>query len=536
MSAGSILTATATLGSATSEFSGNVTVVIPSTGVDVSGLVYEDANLNLQKDSAETGSGLTLFVKLVASATPAGPALAAATVDLVTGAFTFNNVAPGTYTLILDDNNTLSDVTPALPNGWSGTEMGNGARTPVAVNTVALPNQNFGLYHGLLISGRVFNDNGVSGGVPNDGVMNGGESGIAGVALRLTDASGATVYATANTDASGVYALALPSTIAPGTPLKISETNANGFLSTGATVGNTVGSYDRASDTVSFTVLANTVYANVNFGDVAPNTLSTDGQQAGLPGTTVFYPHTFKAASAGSVTFSAADAQTPAFPGWTSTLYRDTNANGQLDAGEPAISAPLAVTAGETIAVIAKIFIPTNAAFGLTNTTTLTASFSYSGAAPPLAATLTRTDITTVGNPTTAGLKLTKAVNKPSALPGETITYTITYTNNSSELLRNVVIYDTTPAFTKFTSATNGPLPLDLTGVVLTSPAPNADRRDEMDLRRNARSWRHRDCRVYGQAGPITSRRLFPFRLAPACDFKKAMRPSTIRSRFASQS
>ncbi len=292
--------------------------------------------------------------------------------------------------------------------------------------------------------------------------------------LRLTNAAGAIVYSTTATNTAGEYALALPSTISAGSALKIIETNGNTFASTGATLGNTGGTYDRNADAISFTLLANTAYANVNFGDVAPNTLATDGQEAGLPGTTVFYPHTFQATSAGSVTFSAADAQTPAFAGWTSTLYRDTNGNGQLDPTEPAINAPLSVTAGQTIAVIAKIFIPTNAAFGLTNTTTLTASFSYTGASPVLAATLARTDITTVGNPTTAGLKLTKAVDKPSALPGETITYTVSYANNSSDVLRNVVIYDATPAFTKFVSATNGPLPLDLTAVVLAAPAPNA--------------------------------------------------------------
>ena len=65
------------------------------------------------------------------------------------------------------------------------------------------------------------------------------------------------------------------------------ETNASGSLSTGAMLGNTGGTYDRNTDTITFSLLANTTYANVNFGDVAANTLSTDGQQAGLPGTII---------------------------------------------------------------------------------------------------------------------------------------------------------------------------------------------------------------------------------------------------------
>ena len=158
--------------------------------------------------------------------------------------------------------------------------MPGGTRTPVAVNTTAVPNQNFGLYHGLLITGRVFDDNGAGGGVANDGTLNGGEAGIAAVTVQLTDLTGATIYATATTSSSGGYALALPSTIAAGTQLKIVEANPASYLSTGANVGNTGGSYTRASDTITFTVAANTSYTNVDFAYFAANALTTDSQQA----------------------------------------------------------------------------------------------------------------------------------------------------------------------------------------------------------------------------------------------------------------
>ncbi len=473
LSVGEKITATATDGSNnTSEFSANIIVTQP--GVNVTGTVYQDANLNLQQDASESGTGLTLFVKLINPAAPAGPALLAASVDPATGSYTLNPVAPGTYTIVLDDNNTLSDVTPTIPAGWTVTESSGGRRTPVAVTSVPLPNQNFGLYHGLLVSGRVFADNGAGGGVANDGTLNGSEAGIAGVTLKLTDTTGATVHSTASTNGAGDYVLALPATIPAGTALKIVETNPNSFVSTGAAVGNTAGTYNRSTDTISFSVAANTTYINANFGDVPPSTLSTDGQQASPPGTTLFYPHTFTAGSAGSVTFSAANLPAPPLAGWTSTLYRDTNGNGQFDAGEPALTAPVSVAAGEAVFILVKVAIPTNATFGAGDTATLSANFTYTGASPALTAALSRKDVTTVGNASTSGLRLNKAVDKPSALPGENITYTITYTNVSSEALRNVIIYDTTPAFTKFVSGTNGALPADLTSVVLTAPAPGA--------------------------------------------------------------
>jgi uncharacterized repeat protein (TIGR01451 family) len=201
-----------------------------------------------------------------------------------------------------------------------------------------------------------------------------------------------------------------------------------------------------------------------------PNTFSSDGQQAGLPGTTLFYPHAFTAVTAGSLTFSIANTPTPALAGWTTKIYRDTNANGQIDTGEPEIAAPIAVNSGDVVSVIVKTFIPTNAALGSKNQSVVTANFIYTGATPALSLPLTRQDETTVGNPTTAGLTLSKSVDKASALPGATITYTIVYKNNSTDTLRSVVIYDTTPAFTTFVSASNGPLPLDLTGVATTAP------------------------------------------------------------------
>lgn len=128
------------------------------------------------------------------------------------------------------------------------------------------------------------------------------------------------------------------------------------------------------------------------------------------------------------------------------------------------------VTTGETFQVLVQKVIPANTPLNARDTITVAASHAYANANPALTTNTARTDITTVGNPTTAGLQLTKIVDKPSALSGETLTYTITCTNNSSDDLSNVVIHDTTPAFTTCVSAANGPLPPSLTGVAPTRP------------------------------------------------------------------
>jgi uncharacterized repeat protein (TIGR01451 family) len=239
-------------------------VVITSTrGVNVSGFVYLDANHNLQKDGGESGTGLSLFAKIYRTATPGGPASSVVAVTPATGAFAFSNIVSGVYNIILDNNTNLSDVTPAIPVGWIGTEMPSQLRTNVAAAATDVVNQNFGLANALAVSGRVFSDTGAGGGTANDGVLNGGETGIPGVTVRLTGNSGATNYDTAITDGNGNYTLFIPALLANGAVLRVIETNAAGFLSVGASVGNTAGTYSRTNDTVTFTFATGTTYANV---------------------------------------------------------------------------------------------------------------------------------------------------------------------------------------------------------------------------------------------------------------------------------
>jgi uncharacterized repeat protein (TIGR01451 family) len=449
-------------------------VITSVTGVTVSGFVYLDANHNLLKDASEAGTALTLHAKIFATTNAAGPAWQAVSVDGASGAYAFTNVIRGAYYIVIDDNNTLADVTPAIPAGWTGTEMPAQTRTNVAVSTFDLPNQNFGLHHGPGLGGRVFKDDGAGGGTANDGVANGSESGIGGVAVRLTDVTGGTTYDTATTDGSGNYSLLVPSSVTNGAVLRIVEVNPPAHLSTGAGVGNTGGSYARTADTITFTYTSGASYSGVNFGDVPENSFVNDSQQANLPGTFVLHPHSFTAGSGGSLSFSVASLPNPSISGWTQVIYRDANCNGQLDPGETAVTGAIAVSAGDKVCILIKEFIPGIAPFNAQDQLTVTAAFTWTGASPALSTNTTRIDLTTVGNPTTAGLTLLKAVDKETALPGEVLTYTVTYANHSSAALTNIVIFDQTPAFTTFSSAGHGALPNTVTGIAVTSPGVGA--------------------------------------------------------------
>jgi len=445
-----------------------LTVTAVAAGVNVSGLVYNDANNNGLLDGAEDWTaGVDMYAKLATfnGSACVTPVLSTLTLSAPAGSFVFPNVSNGDYCLILSTDNNVNSVLASVPSGWSNVIPTDGI-LHVTVNGNDVTNQNFGLYHANSLSGIVFKDDGIGGGTANDGVKNGSETGIPGVVVKATDATGSIVYASTITRGDGSYILALPAT-ANGV-VKIVETNLSTYISTGASIGDTGdGVYNRAADAITFTYNSGTSYTGLNFGDVPESGLNNDGMRYALPGAVVFFPHTFIANTNGDVSFSTTNVASPANPLWTDMLYEDTNCNAQIDGGEPVISNPVAVTTGQSYCLLLKQFTPSNAPFDARNVVTVQAAFVYANATPGINATYTRTDTTIIGN---EGLTLIKSVDKAQALPGDTITYTIVYTNPTSGLLDNLIINDVTPAYTTFTSASCGVLPFNLTVCTIVDP------------------------------------------------------------------
>jgi uncharacterized repeat protein (TIGR01451 family) len=203
------------------------------------------------------------------------------------------------------------------------------------------------------------------------------------------------------------------------------------------------------------------IFTGVNFGDVPVNRFVANGQQSGAPGNVVFYPHQFNAGSGGSVLLSVVSASN-----WPVVMYRDLNCNGVIDAGDSVISAAINLAANEQLCIVNKVTIPPGSALGGQDAATLQAVFTYTNANPALAATLQVIDSTTVGAGST-GLVLTKTTDKATASPGDTITYTVNYQNNSSTQISTIFISDATPAFTNFVSAGCGALPAAITTCIL---------------------------------------------------------------------
>jgi uncharacterized repeat protein (TIGR01451 family) len=445
---------------------------------NITGTVYNDANHNAALDNGETGTGLTgLYVKLapLSGGTCQSPATYAAAVTAASGVYTQPGIAPGTYCLIESNNSTLTDITATAPSGWVRTQAPSGI-TNVTQTSTALTLQNFGLFHGSALSALVFADTGIGiGGTPNDGLQNGTEAGLPNVTVQAVNA-GSTI-ASAVTNGSGTAQLWLP--FGTTGTVTVTPTPPSGYLATGGTAGTIAGAaYTRPSVSFTYSVgLTSTVGA---FGLVPPNSLAPNGVNSAQPGTTLYYPHTFTAADGGQVTFTTSAVATPSVGGWAETLYRDTNCNGKLDAGEPQISGAITVTAAQQVCLILKEFVPASAPVNAENVVTLTAATTYTNANPTLTANILSTDTTTVIQQ--GALTLSKQVNNltqsgtagtsDNALPGNVLQYQLTLSNAGSNPLTQVVVNDATPAFTTFTSATcpaTASLPAGLTACTVST-------------------------------------------------------------------
>lgn len=439
----------------------------------VSGTVYEDANHSAKLEYGETGSGATLYAKLVPSAQPTGPATAVATVDPTTGAYSFTGItAQASYLVVINGSSAAAQVTPAAPGGWVATETPS-LSLATTLATTDLAGQRFGLYHGSKLAGTVFKDNGIGSGTANNGLVDGTEKGVVGMTVKLVNAAGTTTYDTTTSGDSGGYTVWAPFA-AGNIAMKVVQTLGAHWIAVSGAAGTTAGSYAQATATVSFTQASGSNYTGVNFGVVPANRFEPDGQQQVIPGQVAFFTHSFTAGSAGQVTVSAAGTGAA---GWSTVLYADANCNGKID-GADAVTTTMSVVADQKVCVVAKVATPASVQYGAQYSVALTAHFAYAN--NTLASDHLRGDLVTVGNTTDSGLRLVKSVDKATAATGDTITYTVTYVNQSDAAITALKVQDATPAYTVFASTACGAVPnAQISCAVSQAPAVGASGRIE---------------------------------------------------------
>lgn len=442
----------------------------------VSGVVYNDANHDSALDGGEGSTGQALYVKLVQNST----LVSQTPVNTSTGAYSLMIPSSGSYELVLSTSSG-SSVTPSLPAGWLATQNSPGA-VNLQINTVTtsgLPPVNFGLFHGSTLTGTIFRDDGTGGGTPNNGTQDGTEPGLSGVQVVLSQ-SGSTLDSE-TTDGSGSFTAWIPAS-ASGNSVSLSEPQMNGYLLTGGSLGNLPSpSTSSTPPSVTFTPSSGSVYSGVSVGEVPSNALAPNGAQTGQPGTTVYYAHTYKAYTAGSVSLSVTSSPYPSSISWSPVLYRDPNCLGKPDASDIPITGPIPLSTGATLCVLVNEFIPAQASAGSLDRDTLTATYAYANA-PSLSSSNFVVDTTTASaQGSGSNLGLTKTVSNlttgtrfstsDNATPGQQLQYKLSFINNSASSVSNIVVSDTTPSSTTFDSASCDAVPSTLTCTVTQAPS-----------------------------------------------------------------
>jgi uncharacterized repeat protein (TIGR01451 family) len=235
-----------------------------------------------------------------------------------------------------------------------------------------------------------------------------------------------------------------------------------------------------ATDVMRDNLIVNTVRTLT----VAPN---NNGQI--YPGGTVLYSHTItnngnvlEGDGIGSnVALTAPNSE----PGWTSVMYYDANNNGVVEPAEVAVTSlnfvsagGLGLAPGESVNILVKVSAPPGAPVGGIDASTLTLTSTNGTYTTPVPPVVTATDTTTVVSGNLVLLKeqaldanldgapdgaYSNAVISAGALPGKGILYRITVTNQGTAPATLVKVFDSTPAYTTY-STFGGAHPAAVTG------------------------------------------------------------------------
>jgi uncharacterized repeat protein (TIGR01451 family) len=195
-----------------------------------------------------------------------------------------------------------------------------------------------------------------------------------------------------------------------------------------------------------YTQLSNTTTVTVT--SVYGVALNDPGNKSGAPFDNVSYGYVIQ--NPGNATDNYALAAS-SVPGWTTTIYVDTNKDGIHQAGEPAVSSPISIVAGDNAYIVVVVSIPTGTANGTTATTTLNVTGTGIVAGFPDGDDATDGSITTVQAPVLAVVKGVRNFtlnpggtfdNTASAAPTQELEYRITVTNSGAAAASNLVLSD----------------------------------------------------------------------------------------------
>lgn len=185
--------------------------------------------------------------------------------------------------------------------------------------------------------------------------------------------------------------------------------------------------------------------------------LTPPRQATARPGERRVLPHLLENTGTGPDRYSLA-ATGPA--GWSLALYLDLNGDGVLGAGDAPVTGPLPLERGERAALLLVVDVPADAPDDPAVALQVRATSGMDGAV----SASVRDDIN-VHRPL-AAVTLGKAVDRPEATSGDTLTYTLVYANRGDAAAPASVLADPLPAGVRYV-----PGSLRMNGAALTDEA-----------------------------------------------------------------
>ncbi len=432
----------------------------------ISGYVYDDSNRNGFREDDENGIGQTLYAKRLLVPDLSGDALEWTLIDASSGYFEFTGLDQEEYAIVVDDNNSLSDTSPTVPDGYFYSESSDGFRFATLAGVSDLNRVNFGLASGYPLDAQVFYDNGLNGGIAHDGTPQSFEIGYGQLRWELREQTGQTLLASGQTNAEGEINAVIPASVANGVSLCLILQPEPESVRISGSPGNANGSL--ADDQLCFTFdELDPIISGVIFGYVRYPGFEPDAQQSASPGDTVWISHRLEAPSSGQVAFGAR-ALNPVTSSESITLYRDNNSNGEFDSGDLLLSDLIDLEAGDYVDLLVKFVVPSHDAEGAVHTFAIDANWSYTGTAETVLKNVSDTILVSGDE---ARLQILKSVDKSLARPGEVLTYTLILQNLGSGPITEIRVEDQTPTFSVFLDSSEVSIPTGLIISETTTPA-----------------------------------------------------------------
>lgn len=357
----------------------------------------------------------------------------------------------GNYTLTVNSTNSACSQIATPPPFYIST-------TPTQYNfnlTGISDLKLFGFFNGKTIEGEILNDNGQGGGesgitagIANNANRETYEKGIHGVNVQAFN--GAALITENYTDIDGYFKLWIPS---GQNNIKIMYKQPYGYISVNSHIGNSA-SVSYTYDEINLNMQN---YGNVRdlvFSDVKSAIWNGSISVYGQSGSSVFINNTLKTHSY-TVNKYYIENKSVTNSEWNVVLYHDDECNGALENWNEVIEPNVGNTTHDfnninKSCIISKVFIPLGAQEGDEFTFDLCAEITYHN-------TVVKENICFTNKvgvvESTANVNLLKSADKTTAKPGEEITYTIKLKNIGLEPASNLKVYDATPPYTSFISA-----------------------------------------------------------------------------------